>query len=90
MDLYIALHSIPAENVLANTKSISIAAARTGDVPKVASGQVEIASMSEWNADCPRLLEVSVQVDEKVMTCMIDSGATHSFLHALALSDITT
>ena len=38
--------------------------------------------MSEWNVDCPHLLEVSVHVDEKVLTCMIDSGATHSFIHA--------
>ena len=44
--------------------------------------QAEIASISEWNMDCPRLLEVSVHVDEKVLTCMIDSGATHSFIHA--------
>ena len=38
--------------------------------------------MSEWNVDCPHLLEVSVHVDEKVLTCMIDSGAMHSFICA--------
>ena len=38
--------------------------------------------MSEWNVDCPCLLEVSVHIDEKVFMCMIDSGATHSFIRA--------
>ena len=38
--------------------------------------------MSEWNVDCLHLLEVSVHVDEKVLTCMIDSGAMHSFIRA--------
>ena len=51
-------------------------------VSKDQGKQAEIASMSEWNVDCPRLLEVSVHVDEKVLTCMIDSGATHSFIRA--------
>ena len=41
--------------------------------------------MSEWNVDSPRLLEVSVHVDEKVLTYMIDSGATHSFIRALVV-----
>ena len=38
--------------------------------------------MSEWNLDCPYLLEGSVYVDEKVLMCMIDSGLMHSFIHA--------
>ena len=38
--------------------------------------------MSKWNVDFPHLLEVSVHVDEKVLTCIIDSGASHSFIRA--------
>ena len=38
--------------------------------------------MSEWNVDCPRFLKVSVHVDEKVLICMINSGATHSLIRA--------
>ena len=45
--------------------------------------------MSEWNVDCPRLLEVSVHVDEKVLTCMIDSGATCIVLYVLQLCRIS-
>ena len=52
----------------------------SGNVLKDQGQQAEIASMSEWNVDCPRLLEVSVHVAEKVLTCMIDSGVMHSFI----------
>ena len=63
-------------------KSSCLANTISGNVSKDQGQKDEIASMSEWNMDCPHLLEVSVYVDEKVLTCMIDSGATHSFIHA--------
>ena len=68
--------------MLVTEKSGCLADTMSGNVSKDQGQWAEIASMSEWNVDCPRLLEVSVYVDEKVFMCMIDSGAMHSFIRA--------
>ena len=84
----VAWYDEPTETALVTEKSGCLADTMTGNVLKDQGQQAEIALMSEWNVDCPRLLEVSVHVDEKVLTCMIDSGATHSFIRASVVQDI--
>ena len=84
----VAQYDVPTETTLVTEKSGCLADTMSGNVSKDQGQQAEIASMSEWNVDCPHLLEVSVHVDEKVLMCMIDSGATHSFIHASVVQDI--
>ena len=84
----VAQYDIPTETTLVTEKNSCLADTISGNVSKDQGQQAEIALMSEWNVDCPRLLEVSVHVDEKLLTCMIDSGATHSFIHASVVQDI--
>ena len=80
--LTVALYDIPTETTLVTEKSGCLANTMSGNVLKDQGQWAEIASMLEWNVDCPRLFEVSVHVNEKVLICIIDSGATHSFICA--------
>ena len=37
---------------------------------RIKVNRLRLHMMSEWNVDCPCLLEVSVHVDEKVLTAV--------------------